>query len=49
MGVERNYERHLLSDEKRWIVERTISWTLNNRRCSKDYERKQRLQMLSSL
>jgi putative transposase len=26
--------------EKRWIVERTISWTLNNRRCSKDYERK---------
>jgi len=27
-------------NEKRWIVERTISWTLNNRRCSKDYERK---------
>jgi putative transposase len=26
--------------EKRWIVERTIAWTLNNRRCSKDYERK---------
>lgn len=26
--------------EKRWIVERTISWTLNNRRCSKDHERK---------
>lgn len=26
--------------EKRWIVERTIGWTLNNRRCSKDYERK---------
>jgi putative transposase len=25
---------------KRWIVERTISWTNNNRRCSKDYERK---------
>ena len=25
--------------EKRWIVERTIAWTLNNRRCSKDYER----------
>ena len=23
--------------EKRWIVERTIAWTLNNRRCSKDY------------
>jgi hypothetical protein len=22
--------------EKRWIVERTVSWTLNNRRCSKD-------------
>ncbi|MCU0451389.1 MAG: IS5 family transposase [Bernardetiaceae bacterium] len=26
--------------EKRWIVERTIAWTLNNRRCAKDYERK---------
>jgi hypothetical protein len=26
--------------EKRWIVERTIAWTLNKRRCSKDYERK---------
>ena len=26
--------------EKRWIVERTIAWTGNNRRCSKDYERK---------
>lgn len=26
--------------EKRWIVERTIAWTLNNRRRSKDYERK---------
>lgn len=26
--------------EKRWIVERTIARTLNNRRCSKDYERK---------
>ena len=26
--------------QKRWIVERTIAWTLNNRRCSKDYERK---------
>ena len=26
--------------EKRWIVERTIAWTNNNRRCSKDYERK---------
>jgi len=26
--------------EKRRIVERTIAWTLNNRRCSKDYERK---------
>jgi putative transposase len=23
--------------EKRWIVERTIAWTLNNRKCSKDY------------
>ncbi len=26
--------------EKRWIVERTIAWTLSNRRLSKDYERK---------
>ena len=26
--------------EKRWIVERTIAWVNNNRRCSKDYERK---------
>lgn len=26
--------------EKRWIVERPIAWTLNNRRYSKDYERK---------
>ena len=26
--------------EKRWIVERTIAWTLNNRRSSKDDERK---------
>ena len=26
--------------EKRWIVERSIAWTLNNRRCAKDYERK---------
>jgi putative transposase len=25
---------------KRWIVERTIAWTNNNRRCAKDYERK---------
>ena len=25
---------------KRWIVERTIAWVNNNRRCSKDYERK---------
>ncbi|MEK6479947.1 hypothetical protein WJR50_20560 [Catalinimonas sp. 4WD22] len=24
----------------RWIVERSIAWTANNRRCSKDYERK---------
>ena len=27
-------------DTYRTIVERTIAWTLNNRRCSKDYERK---------
>jgi putative transposase len=26
--------------EKRWIEERTISWTNNNRRCSKNYKRK---------
>ena len=26
--------------QKRWIVERTIAWTVNNRRLSKDYERK---------
>ena len=26
--------------EKRWIVRRTIVWTVNNRRCSKGYERK---------
>lgn len=26
--------------QKRWIVERTIAWTNNNRRCCKDYERK---------
>ncbi len=26
--------------EKRWIVKSTIAWTLNNRRCSKDYKRK---------
>ena len=26
--------------EKRWIAERTIAWTLSNRSCSKDYERK---------
>jgi putative transposase len=26
--------------EKRWIVERSIAWVNNNRRCSKDYERK---------
>ena len=26
--------------EKRWLVERTIAWTINNRRCVKDYERK---------
>lgn len=25
--------------QKRWIVERSIAWTLNNRRLSKDYER----------
>jgi hypothetical protein len=24
----------------RWIVERTIAWTNNNRRCAKNYERK---------
>jgi hypothetical protein len=26
--------------EKRWIVERTIAWALNNTRGSTDYERK---------
>ncbi len=26
--------------EKRWIVERSIAWVNNNRRCAKDYERK---------
>ena len=26
--------------KNRWIVERTIAWTVNNRRCVKDYERK---------
>ncbi|WP_373514548.1 hypothetical protein, partial [Persicitalea sp.] len=25
--------------QKRWVVERTIGWTLANRRCSRDYER----------
>ena len=25
--------------QKRWIVEKSISWALNNRRLSKDYER----------
>lgn len=30
----------IIIHEKSWIVERTIAWTLNNRRCSKDYERK---------
>nr|WKN38646.1 hypothetical protein K4G66_08020 [Tunicatimonas sp. TK19036] len=24
----------------RWIIERTIAWTENNRRCAKDYKRK---------
>jgi hypothetical protein len=28
------------SHQGRWIVERTIAWTNNNRRCAKDYERK---------
>lgn len=31
---------NMIIHEKRWIVERTIAWILNNRRCSKDYERK---------
>jgi len=26
--------------QKRWIVERSIAWINNNRRCAKDYERK---------
>lgn len=26
--------------QKRWVVERTIGWTLANRRCSRDYQRK---------
>jgi transposase len=26
--------------EMRWIVERTIAWTISNRRCSKDDDRK---------
>jgi putative transposase len=31
---------NIVIHEKRWIVERTIAWTNNNRRCAKDYERK---------
>jgi hypothetical protein len=26
--------------QKRWVVEGTIGWTLANRRCSRDYQRK---------
>lgn len=29
----------IIIHQKRWIVERSISWVLNNRRLSKDYER----------
>ena len=32
--------RRLLNMSYRWIVERTLSWLMRNRRLSKDYERK---------
>jgi len=34
------YKKHMQIHAKRWIVERTIAWTNNYRRCAKDYERK---------
>jgi len=38
--VERNREAQGFKVlPKRWIVERTFSWLLRNRRLSKDYER----------
>ena len=34
------YEVEVTKDDaKRWIVERTFSWLIRNRRLSKDYER----------
>ena len=39
--VERNREAQGFKVlPKRWIVERTFSWLIRNRRLSKDYERK---------
>ena len=37
--VKRNEQHKFVVLPKRWIVERTLSWLLRNRRLAKDYER----------
>ena len=37
--VKRNEQHKFVVLPKRWIVERTFSWLLRNRRLAKDYER----------
>lgn len=37
--VKRNEQHTFVVLPKRWIVERTFSWLLRNRRLAKDYER----------
>ena len=37
--VKRNEQKKFIVLPKRWVVERTFSWLLRNRRLAKDYER----------
>jgi transposase len=37
--VKRNEQHKFIALPKRWVVERTFSWLLRNRRLAKDYER----------
>ncbi len=37
--VKRNEQHKFVVLPKRWVVERTFSWLLRNRRLAKDYER----------
>ena len=38
-GVEPPYPKGFIVLPRRWVVERSFSWTRQNRRMNKDYER----------